>query len=348
MLEDETLFVIHNTYEVNIKNSKPKYFTVGVYDHLIKYKQKVEDDEDIYTCECHPLSENRKALTNLFIEFQKSYRKEGAISEYRAHSLLSLIIAESLDLADGHRKKYYEKGKRRDSFYKLSVYIKEHIRQPFSPADIAEELGYTVQYLNSLTHAFRNKSLKEFVNFHRLEVSREKLLLTATAVQELALDCGFKSSTYYIKVFKSIYGITPLQLKMQLRQKENSLKKELHSVPSFQELKPKKKMPKIEMDLPKKVTLLIVNSSLRPVLFSWQSTSDTEVEMYRLKSRAKKTSWYRLERMLDCSRIIRRVNSLLLHPGLKLSDYNFEVIRKNRVNYSNFLNLHSLFSLHLQ
>ena len=276
------MLIIPDAYKVQMEEDNISFLKITVSGYFLVFTKREAGKEDVYRCECHPISGNKQHLLDLFSEFQKSYKKEGMISKFRTSSLLNLMIADTLDLADGHRQDYFEKGKSRESYNKMAVYLRENVHLPFDSNHVSENLGFSVQYLNSLAHEFRNMSLKELVNFYRLEMSREILLEVDSPVAELASSCGFKSSAYFIKLFKQIYSITPLQLKKKLLHRDFKKLKEFHRVSSFQEISPVQEIPEIEMDISQSVTISIVNSSDRPVVILWFNPEEPEVEIYRL------------------------------------------------------------------
>ncbi|HVU54188.1 MAG TPA: AraC family transcriptional regulator [Puia sp.] len=49
----------------------------------------------------------------------------------------------------------------------------------------------------------------------RLELAHQKLLGTDLPIQEISLECGFEDVSHFIRVFKSRYGLTPLQYRQQ-------------------------------------------------------------------------------------------------------------------------------------
>ena len=283
-LKKGELLITSNAYELKVNDKNTSFIKISVAGYFLVFLKSHEGKEEVYRCECHPISENKKQLLNLFSEFQQSCKKEGRISEFRTESLLNLLIADTLDLADGHRQTYYEKGKSRESYNKLAVYLKGNAQLAFDSNQISESLGFSVQYLNSLAHEFRNMSLKELVNFYRLEMTRNLLLDLDLTVAELATQSGFKSAAYFIKLFRQTYGVTPLQCRKKLRIRDSKRIKEYHKVVSFQEILPARELPEIILDLNQFVTLLVINSSPETIVLLWLSPDEPEVEMYRLKS----------------------------------------------------------------
>lgn len=277
------MLIVPDAYNLAFKSPQSSFFKISVSGLYLVFCKGTKQKEETYRCECHPISENKQHLLDLFTEFQKSYKKVGLISKFRTDSLLKLLIADTLDLADGHRQNSFEKGKRRESYNKLSVYLLENVQHTIDSNNISNALGFSVQYLNSLSNEFRNMSLKELVNFYRLELSRKMLVNTDSAVAELASDCGFKGAPYFIKLFKKTYGVTPLQCRKKLRHRESKAMKEFHKVTSFEEIKPSSKKPIIEPISSKSVSISIINTSLTTVILSWLHPIEPEVEMYRLK-----------------------------------------------------------------
>lgn len=49
----------------------------------------------------------------------------------------------------------------------------------------------------------------------RLELAQRKLLVTDLPVHDISLECGFEDVSHFIRVFKSKYGLTPLQYRQQ-------------------------------------------------------------------------------------------------------------------------------------
>jgi len=277
-LKKGELFILPKVYSVKIKGSSLDFFKMTLSDHYLTFSNKAQT----YRFECHPISVNSHHLFNLFTDFQESYKKAGEISEFRTRSLLNLLIADLLDMADGHRSASFEKGKSRESYNKLIMYTYGNYHKSIDASQISADLGLSVQYLNSLANEFRRMSLKELVNFYRLEKSREKLLESSSPVADVALACGFKGAAYFIKLFRMTYGITPLQCRKKLLHKKTKFDKEFHEVKDFLEVEAQENLPENIVIDQEKVTMVIINSSKRTVAFSWYDPAEPEVEMYRL------------------------------------------------------------------
>lgn len=54
-----------------------------------------------------------------------------------------------------------------------------------------------------------------YINDYRLSQSANMLATTELSVAEISLACGFESQSYFGKLFKKHYGVTPLQYRME-------------------------------------------------------------------------------------------------------------------------------------
>lgn len=62
-----------------------------------------------------------------------------------------------------------------------------------------------------------NVTTAEYINELRLNYASNLLLHTNTPILEICFDCGFQSVSYFYKVFKKKYGISPKEFKKQYK-----------------------------------------------------------------------------------------------------------------------------------
>lgn len=94
---------------------------------------------------------------------------------------------------------------------KVLSYINAHYTEKLT----LEQLANTV-YLNKhyLVRLFKNETGKtpfDFVIATRLEQAKKMLTCTTLNISDIAQRCGFESSAYFCKKFKSAFNITPLK-----------------------------------------------------------------------------------------------------------------------------------------
>lgn len=85
--------------------------------------------------------------------------------------------------------------------------------------EVAEALYVSKYYLCHLFSKYVEISFNRYLTQIRLKNASEQLKTTSQTVSEIALNCGFNTSTYFCQVFKKEFGTSPLKYR-QFRQKE--------------------------------------------------------------------------------------------------------------------------------
>lgn len=120
-----------------------------------------------------------------FITFmQKSYEEnQGYCKEYRVFNLLCAIAAN-------FPFKYYNR------------------------QELAAYLQVSPQFLSSTVQLFRKMNYQQYLNFARLEYSRNLLVKDASiSAQEISEKVGFANLSHFIQAFKKAYVMTPKQFR---------------------------------------------------------------------------------------------------------------------------------------
>ncbi len=77
-----------------------------------------------------------------------------------------------------------------------------------SVAELAEKMNYSKNYISQYFKSRMNLGLHDFLIMKKLSVAATKLI-TGKSVTEVAFECGFGSTAYFISIFKARYGTTP-------------------------------------------------------------------------------------------------------------------------------------------
>ncbi|MDT0651636.1 helix-turn-helix domain-containing protein [Autumnicola edwardsiae] len=102
-------------------------------------------------------------------------------------------------------------------------YIEEQIAESPGVEEIAKEVGLNV---NKLQYGFKmlfDSTVNKFIHKTRLDIARNLLLHTDFNVSEVANSVGLSNKSYFSKVFKESYKITPseFQQKNKARRKDS-------------------------------------------------------------------------------------------------------------------------------
>lgn len=97
---------------------------------------------------------------------------------------------------------------RQDSFLELEQYIENHISEKISMETLCQAANIS---LSTLQHTFKmyfGRSPAEYINFRKIQRSKE-LLLAGKTITETAMLMGFNTSDYYSTVFRKFNGMSP-------------------------------------------------------------------------------------------------------------------------------------------
>ncbi|MBO5275093.1 MAG: helix-turn-helix domain-containing protein [Clostridia bacterium] len=83
-------------------------------------------------------------------------------------------------------------------------------------SEVAEALHVNYSYLSSKFSRMMAVTMTDYLNYRKISRSRF-LLASGNSVSEACDASGFSSISYYIKLFKKLYGITPGAYAMQLK-----------------------------------------------------------------------------------------------------------------------------------
>ena len=100
-------------------------------------------------------------------------------------------------------------------------YINEHYNQISDITQIAEHFYISKYYLCRLFKKQLGVPLISYLNMVKIRHACRLINGGCNNLTQVALDCGFNSSSYFCKVFKSEKGISPTQYRKQHRQIKN-------------------------------------------------------------------------------------------------------------------------------
>ncbi len=91
--------------------------------------------------------------------------------------------------------------------------IEKHIAKDFSLEEISAETGLTQAKLQEGFKLLYNKTVTEYIRNARLEVARDLIANSELNISEVVYSIGFTSRSYFSKIFKEKFGISPSEFK---------------------------------------------------------------------------------------------------------------------------------------
>jgi AraC-like DNA-binding protein len=124
-------------------------------------------------------------------------------------------------LLDIHRYTFTtEQRSRQQQYEQLApalAFIETHYSKPISLQNLADQLSVSPNYTCILFQKSFNIRPFDYLNRYRIGKAKELLLEEDRSVKMIALEVGFYSSSYFIKLFKKIEGMTPVRFRRQYR-----------------------------------------------------------------------------------------------------------------------------------
>lgn len=150
------------------------------------------------------------------------------LSYINRNGMISLVVqaekAGAMGSADYFRRLqellYKESEKRIDNAVKsiaefVAKYINSHISGNVSTAALADATGYSTGYLSRVFRKEMGMSIHDYVSQTRMNLAKEMLSSTNLKIYEIAANCGYENTTYFIRYFKMNTGMTPQEYKQR-------------------------------------------------------------------------------------------------------------------------------------
>ena len=92
---------------------------------------------------------------------------------------------------------------------KILGYIRDNWDKVITLDEIAFYIGSTPQYTSALFSRDMCMTLVDYINSLKINNSVPLLLNTKLPIAQISTLCGFQSTSYFIRTFRSISGVTP-------------------------------------------------------------------------------------------------------------------------------------------
>ncbi len=108
----------------------------------------------------------------------------------------------------------FETEKNQDYYYALTESIKEYILNNYTGEvlgvpKIAERFHFSANYVNGIFKSQTGETIPSYITNLRLGKAKKLLTETKTPVSEIAIEVGYSRLTYFSRIFKKKYNISP-------------------------------------------------------------------------------------------------------------------------------------------
>lgn len=107
-------------------------------------------------------------------------------------------------------------GMRNTHLTRAIAIIEKNLEEPIPTCELADRLGISTRQLERLFGRFLNTSPKKYFMDLRLHRARNMIVQTEASITEIAVACGFNSTSHFSKVFRKQFGVSPVSQRATL------------------------------------------------------------------------------------------------------------------------------------
>lgn len=162
------------------------------------------------------LSYETKSEARRRIEFLRSFWYKDIKNEEKIYACDQLHSILLLFYFDRLKQTLTASGTEKEdnlSLQEIAGRARDFLRQNYSSAlslkETAKHLKISAPYLSRIFHRELGISFSKYLTELRLNAARSMLLNSTLQVAEIAHQCGFSSSSYFVKVFREHWNMTP-------------------------------------------------------------------------------------------------------------------------------------------
>ncbi|MFC3787224.1 response regulator [Paenibacillus sp. GCM10012307] len=101
------------------------------------------------------------------------------------------------------------------SIAEIQAYIDKHFGEPISLETIAHRFFVSKEHLSRLFKASTGENLTDYLQRQRMERAKELIAVHGYSIKHVAELTGYADLTYFYRVFKKYFGITPGELRKE-------------------------------------------------------------------------------------------------------------------------------------
>jgi two-component system response regulator YesN len=101
------------------------------------------------------------------------------------------------------------------SVYLVKQYIEDHYGEDLSLNLLADLVYLSPNYLSNMFTKVTGSSLNRYIRQFRMEKARSLLVESNMKISEIGAAVGFTSTSYFIRTFQKVYGVTPVSYRSE-------------------------------------------------------------------------------------------------------------------------------------
>lgn len=184
-------------------------FSEGLLDEEVLQKILSVDKNIIFQLSERELKNAEFLMSQMLYEFENTAEFSDAVIKNLMECLFIMILRkcefslEENDTADNA------------VIRKALLYIHSRFRENPTMVQVAQIAGFNKNYFSGLFHSVTGKTYKEYLNSLKLAHAKKLTLSSKISVTEICYAAGFNSLTNFLRAFKKLYGMSPVQMRKE-------------------------------------------------------------------------------------------------------------------------------------
>lgn len=100
----------------------------------------------------------------------------------------------------------------------LDNYIRENVHEEISNTELGAIFGYHPFYISRMLKGKKGITLHQYVISYRMKCAVRALICSDKSVADIADECGFTDASYFTKIFKAQFGMTPKEYRNKFKE----------------------------------------------------------------------------------------------------------------------------------
>jgi AraC family transcriptional regulator of arabinose operon len=101
--------------------------------------------------------------------------------------------------------------------YKMKSYVEQNASRKFTLGEVADSVGLGISRSSQLFHETFRQSVMDYALQVRLAMAKDRIAYDNATLEEIAQACGFPTYSYFSRVFRARFGLSPSEFKRSNR-----------------------------------------------------------------------------------------------------------------------------------
>ncbi|MHA4844121.1 helix-turn-helix domain-containing protein [Flavitalea antarctica] len=154
-------------------------------------------------------NKSRRKITEIFSEIFKEYQQAELLKFQKISSLLNILYIELSRIYLPDKILQSKNLNYLDKLRKLDLLIDKHFKEYKYPKNYALLMHMSEKHLNRICKICLDKTTSQLIIERMLLEAKRKLAFAKSSISQIAEELGYKSTSYFVQLFKKKTGKTP-------------------------------------------------------------------------------------------------------------------------------------------